>query len=252
MIRQAVFGKNNDQKELLFTANCLCVTNVDIQSVEPVDQRTRDALQKSVQSAIEISTASQQALANHDAKCEEEIAKGKLEQQKIKDMATAESERKRLVELQAETAALEQVGQAKAEAEAAAEAAHIKGQAAVQQATLKAKAVKIRAQAELDNLVAKQKQDLQHQKAINALEIDRKQKEAAMESEKFKAMVDAIGSDTIEAIACAGPEMQARLLEGLGLQGFLVTDGNSPINLFNTANGLICAPHKKAAVEQKE
>ncbi len=35
----------------------------------------------------------------------------------------------------------------------------------------------------------------------------------------------------------AGPEMKAKLLSGLGLKGYLVTDGKNPINLFNTANG---------------
>ncbi len=38
---------------------------MDIQSVEPVDQRTRDALQKSVQLAIEITTNSQEAAARY-------------------------------------------------------------------------------------------------------------------------------------------------------------------------------------------
>lgn len=32
---------------------------------------------------------------------------------------------------------------------------------------------------------------------------------------------------------------QVKLLQGLGLHSTLITDGNSPINLFNTANGLI-------------
>ena len=42
------------------------ITSVDIQSVEPVDQRTRDALQKSVQLAIEITTNSQEATARYE------------------------------------------------------------------------------------------------------------------------------------------------------------------------------------------
>jgi len=41
------------------------------------------------------------------------------------------------------------------------------------------------------------------------------------------------------AISKAGPEMQAKLLKGLGLKGFLISDGKNPINLFNTANGMI-------------
>jgi len=43
----------------------------------------------------------------------------------------------------------------------------------------------------------------------------------------------------LRKISQAGPEMQSRLLAGLGLKSFLVTDGNRPINLFNTAVGLI-------------
>ena len=43
-------------------------------------------------------------------------------------------------------------------------------------------------------------------------------------------------------MAEAGPEYQAKLLEGLGLSGFIMTDGNNPINLFNTANGLVGGP----------
>ncbi len=51
----------------------------------------------------------------------------------------------------------------------------------------------------------------------------------------------AIGADTIKAMAQAGPELQAKLLGGLGLKSVLITDGTSPVNLFNTANGLIGA-----------
>jgi major vault protein len=52
-------------------------------------------------------------------------------------------------------------------------------------------------------------------------------------------MVDAIGKDTLVSISKAGPEMKAKMLKGLGLKGFLVTDGKNPINLFNTANGML-------------
>jgi major vault protein len=40
-------------------------------------------------------------------------------------------------------------------------------------------------------------------------------------------------------MARAGPETKARMLKGLGLKGYLVSDGKNPINLFNTANGLM-------------
>ena len=68
IIRSSVFGLDDKLKvreKFVFPANNLTITSVDIQSVEPVDQRTRDALQKSVQLAIEITTASQEASARY-------------------------------------------------------------------------------------------------------------------------------------------------------------------------------------------
>lgn len=61
-----MFGLDEHSKvrdRFAFSANSLVITSIDIQSVEPVDQRTRDALQKSVQLAIEITTNSQEAAA---------------------------------------------------------------------------------------------------------------------------------------------------------------------------------------------
>lgn len=66
IIRTSVFGLDENLKirsSFSFPANNLNITSVDIQSVEPVDQRTRDALMKSVQLAIEITTNSQEATA---------------------------------------------------------------------------------------------------------------------------------------------------------------------------------------------
>jgi len=60
-----------------------------------------------------------------------------------------------------------------------------------------------------------------------------------IEVKKFREIVKAIGADTLVAISKAGPEMKAKMLQALNLKGFLVTDGKNPINLFNTANGMI-------------
>lgn len=73
----------------------------------------------------------------------------------------------------------------------------------------------------------------------NEMEVSKSSKLSAIEVERFQNMVAAIGSDTLRAMANAGPEMQARLLQGLGIQSTLITDGTSPINLFQTAQGLI-------------
>merc|ERR1712137_530981 len=215
-IRCAVFGTDeagNPRPNLKFSANNLVITGIDIQSVEPIDQRTRDSLQKSVQLAIEITTKSQEATARHDAQRKEQEARGRLERQKINDEAQAEDARKRLLTLQALSAAVESTGQATAEAKPRAEASKIKSVAEFEQ-------TKKRQQAEVD-----------HQSRVNTLELQK--------AKQFAEMVDAIGAETIKQIARAGPEMQAKLLGGLGLKGIMITDGNSPINMFNTAKGLI-------------
>ena len=87
IIRGAVFGFDENKKikeSFKFTANNLVITNVDIQSVEPVDQKTRDSLQKSVQLAIEITTKSQEATARHKAEREAQTANSELERRKLK------------------------------------------------------------------------------------------------------------------------------------------------------------------------
>jgi major vault protein len=239
IIKLAVFGKDFEGPGLVFESNNLIITNVDIQSVEPVDQRTRDSLQKSVQLAIEITTNSQEASARHEALRIDQEAKGRLERQKIDDEAEAERERKQLLQLQAQSAAVESTGQATAEAQARAEAAQIEGEAAVEQAKLKAEAARIQAEAELEQLKIRNAADVEHQKAVIQLEIQKSAQLSSIEVKKFKEVVTALGAETILSIAQAGPEMQAKLLKGLGLKSFMITDGNSPINLFNTAQGLI-------------
>merc|ERR1712139_83910 len=145
IIRKSVFGETDDGKvrdSFMFSANNLVVTNIDIQSVEPVDESTRDSLQKSVQLAIQITTQSQEARARHDAHREEEEAKGLLERQRLTNEASAEQEKKHLLELRAECNAVESSGQATAEARARSEAAQIEGEARVKQAQLQAQATR--------------------------------------------------------------------------------------------------------------
>ena len=243
IIRSAVFGVDDStgkiKNKFHFSANNLVITNIDIQSVEPVDQRTRDSLQKSVQLAIEITTKSQEAAARQESARLEQEALGRLERQKIHDEAEAERARKELIQLQAECAAVESTGQATAEAKARAEAANIEGGAAVEQAKLNAEATKIKSEAELRQLKMKQESQVTHTKQMNELEINKASQLSQIEAKKFKDIVDSIGPDTIRAMAEAGPAMQAKLLNSLGLKSFMITDGNSPINLFSTANGLI-------------
>jgi len=243
IIRKAVFGvdksKGEIRKALRFPSNGLVVSEIDVQSVDPIDQRTRDALQLSVQLAIEITTKSQEATARHESQCEAQIAGGRLQIQMIEDEARAEKEKQELLRLRAHTENIQAAGEATAEARAKADAAKIQAEAAVEKARHAAEAKKIKANAELQQLKKKNHNEICEVTSTNELEINRARRMAAIEAKKFKDIVDAIGADTIKAIAQAGPEMQAKLLQGLGLKSFMITDGNSPINLFNTASGLV-------------
>jgi len=134
---------------------------------------------------------------------------------------------------------VEATGQAAAEARARAEAANIEGRSAVKQAELRSEASKIKSKVELEQMRLKQEAEIKHTEALNELELTKAKELSAIEAEKFKDIVDAIGPSTIKSIATAGPALQAKLLQGLGLKSFLITDGNSPVNLFNTAQGLI-------------
>lgn len=244
IICSAVFGfdeKMAIRPSLHFKQNNLTISSVDIQSVEPVDQRTRDALQKSVQLAIEITTNSQEAAARHEAERLEQEARGKLERQRITDQAEAERARKELLELEALSAAVESTGAAKAEAQSRAEAARIQGEAAVNEAKLKAEAQRIEAEAELQRLAKAREQELSYKKQMDSLEVEKQQRLAEIEGNRFSQLMDSLGTETLKEIARSGPELQVKMLQSLGLKSTLITDGMTPINLFTTANGLLGA-----------
>uniref|UniRef100_A0A674NWK3 Major vault protein n=1 Tax=Takifugu rubripes TaxID=31033 RepID=A0A674NWK3_TAKRU len=244
IICSAVFGFDEKlavRPFLRFGQNNLVISSVDIQSAEPVDQRTRDALQKSVQLAIEITTNSQEAAARHEAERLEQEARGKLERQRITDQAEAERARKELLELEALSAAVESTGAAKAEAQSRAEAARIQGEAAVNEAKLKVEAQRIEAEAELQRLAKAREQELSYKQQMDGLEVEKQKRLAQIESERFSQMVQSLGSDTLKEMARAGPDTQVKMLQALGLKSTLITDGSSPINLFTTASGLLGA-----------
>ncbi|XP_017535983.1 major vault protein isoform X3 [Manis javanica] len=250
IIRTAVFGFETPEvkgpesipqprDQAVFPQNGLVVSSVDVQSVEPVDQRTRDALQRSVQLAIEITTNSQEAAAKHEAQRLEQEARGRLERQKILDQSEAEKARRELLELEALSTAVESTGAAKAEAESRVEAARIEGEGSVLQAKLKAEALAIETEAELQRVQKVRELELVYARAQLELEVRKAQQLAEVEVKKFRQMTEALGPSTIRDLAVAGPEMQVKLLQSLGLKSTLITDGSTPINLFNTAWGLL-------------
>ncbi|KAK3701446.1 hypothetical protein RRG08_015866 [Elysia crispata] len=248
IIQAAVFGPHEAGEPagvLKFDSNNLVISGVDVQSIEPVDVKMRDSLSKSVQLAIEIATKSIEAAASHEAAREEQIARGQLERQKLVTEKDSERERTKLYELKAQAAAVESSGQAKAEAQAQAEKLLIESQSHIEVARLEAEATNIEHNSQLLSQVMLQKSEIDYNRKMIAMEIEKKKKFAALEVNKFREMVKALSPATIVAMANAGPQNQLNLLQGLGLESVLLTDGNSPINLINTAAGLVGSNQKE-------
>jgi major vault protein len=222
-----------------FKSNNLYITNLDIQSIDPVDEDTRKSLQKSVNLSFEIQTKSQEAQAKHQAARLEQESMGQLDRLRIQDEIVSTQATKKLLQLQAESESVKTTGIAIAQAKAKAEAAQIEGETELSQSDLKVRADKIKNDSELELLLNKYNQEVEMMKKRSDLRINHEKKLASIESEKFEKMMKSLGKDTIKAMARAGPELQAKLLKGLGLKGFVLMDGKNPINLFNAANGLL-------------
>jgi major vault protein len=106
-------------------------------------------------------------------------------------------------------------------------------------ARLKAEATRIEAEAELSRLKLAREAEIKFVREQNELEISKKSDMSKIETDKFKLQVESIGPSTIQAIATSGPDTQVKLLQALGLQSMLVTDGRTPINLMGFGQGLL-------------
>jgi len=93
--------------------------------------------------------------------------------------------------------------------------------------------------AELKQLIGRQQSEAEHQKALHKLELDKAKRLAEIETTKFDETIKAIGQETIVAISSGSAEAKANLLKSLGLSSVVITDANSPVNLFGMADNLI-------------
>jgi major vault protein len=98
---------------------------------------------------------------------------------------------------------------------------------------------RIREQTELELIQQQYEDEIKLAEDKLELEIDSKRKLIEVEIEQFKVTVDAIKPETIVAMARAGPETQAKLLKGLGLQGYMIVDGKHTVNLMGAASGML-------------
>ncbi|KEG12747.1 major vault protein [Trypanosoma grayi] len=239
LMQQAVFGVDpetgNAEEELRFTSNNLVVTSVDTQRMEVLDSRTREGLQKSVKIAIEITTQAQESSAQEIALTREQESSALLERQKMHDQVANETQRRVLLEAEARSLAMVSSGRLRSVADAAAKAAGVEYEATMQAALLRAEKDSLMGSVSAE--VERKKRALQYEYEVQRAELAHtlERELAGIENDTFAAVMKYIGPETLQEMAKAGPELQAKLLETLGLEGYLVMDGSTPVNLFRTA-----------------
>lgn len=219
LIRSSIMGTTDDGKKVKYSFRFpygLVIDSIDIQEVEPVDTKTRDSLQKSVQLAIEITTRSQESKYRHEATLEEQEANGKLEFEKLVGNQEAEITRTGLLKAQVECAAVETSGQKEAEAKGRKETSRIEAESEVEILKQRVKAQKLEHNCKLEIAQEKDAAQLAHTKRMNDLEVQQRRELSECEAQKFKNAMSAIGSETLCAISSAPDALKAKLLTALG------------------------------------
>lgn len=244
IVQTGVFGVNSEgklKKPLTFKSNKLVITNVDISSQEPIDRKMRDILNQSMILSMQTNLQIQESHAKHREEEANQEAKGTIERKQIEDETESEAQRLILLKLKAENDQINTTGLSQAAAKAKCQEKEILAEANLEKIKNEVEADKNKRSAELEKMRAFYKEEINHLKRLVELEIASAQNISDSTVDKLKIMVESIGKDTLVELARAGPETQASLLKGLGVKSMLITDGKNPINLFNTASGLLGA-----------
>jgi len=244
IVQTGVFGVNAEgklKKPLVFKSNKLVITNVDISSQEPIDKKMRDILNQSMILSMQTNLQLQESQAKHREAEANQEAKGTIERKQIEDETESESKRLVLLKLKAENDQINTTGLSQAVTKAKCSEKEIRSEADLEKVKNQMEAEKNKRSAELEKMRAFYSEEINHLKRLSELEINKAKNISDSTVDKIKIMVEAIGRETLVELAKSGPETQASILKGLGVKSILVTDGKNPVNLFNTANGLIGA-----------
>lgn len=242
IVQTGVFGKDshgNLKKPLIFKANNFHITNVDIQSQEPVEIKIREILNNSMKLSMGTTIKIQEAEARHMELRANQDAKGKVERKQIEDETEIENKKLILLELEANNKREKLMGDYEANAKSKVEVNLINSESNLNNYKLNFECEKIRQIAELENQKKEFDEEIRHLKRVSDDKINRAKLMTDNEINKIESMVKAIGKETLVSLSMAGPESQAKILKSLGVKSMLITDGKNPINLFNTSQGLL-------------
>lgn len=236
IIKQACFGRHGFFQ---FDENNFRIRECDVKNQYIEDVEIREKLKNNTSLAIELKTRANELKYELQRKMMEEESNGKLILQKLKDETRAADAQINLQKLKSESDSIKEVGEKIAHARAMTEGCNITGQSKLNEAEWNASAYNIDTEIMIKNLELNNEETYEKTKEADEMEIEKSEKTSDIEVSKFKQLVKAIGPETIKAMAKSGPENRAKLLKGLGLEGYLVTDGKTPVNLFSAANGLV-------------
>lgn len=239
-IKKSVFGEVEGViKNTIFFDFCnLLITDVDIKSVVPSDPNTKVLLQKSVSLAIELATKTIEQEFNIQAKIKEQEFKGELEKLHINNEIQYLKKNIDLNKLKVEAGIIEKTGLSRAQAIAKKEADLISSLASVSYAKKEKQAQDIETEFEIIKLKKNYDNEYLEKSEDQRITLKEQNSKTNIDIDKFQNIMESIGPETLVEIAKAGPELQAKLLQGLNLSGYILTDGNNPINLFNVAQNL--------------
>jgi len=243
IIKDAVFGVDKTTGEtrsrLFFENNNLEITSCDIKSIRPVDKDIDEKLKQNTFLSIKIKAEATELAFTSQKDMLEQQLKGELDIQEIEDSTDAEKLRIEFYKAVADLNSVQSLGKSLSKAKAEKEKAIIEGRSNVAIAQVEAETLKIQNDQETEALRLKQELQYNYEKSENDINANEQEQMAKVEVDKIQRMMKAIGPSTLAEIINAEPKMQQDLLKGLGLQGYLMTDGRNPINLFDTANGLV-------------
>jgi len=243
LIKKAVFGEMNEEsKEInkfLTYENGLIVTDVDIQSVTPSDADTRKLLQQSVSLAIELATKTIKQQYQIQALMKRQEFKGELDRLKMNNKIEFLKKEIDLNKLKIESEITEKTGLSRAQAAAQKEAIIIEYTSKKKLAEMDKQAYEVEELFELKKQEKINDNEYLRTKEEQRVNVKKTLETQKLESFKFASIMESLGQETLVEISNAGPELQAKLLKGLNLEGYIITDGDNPINLFNVADSLV-------------
>jgi major vault protein len=237
IIQTGVFGldaEGNLKKPLRFKANNLNINNIDIQSLEPIDIRTREILDKSMILSMKTNIQIQESEAKHREQLADQEAHGRVERNQFADQIELESTQLELLISKNQNIEIITVGRSEASAKAKSSELEIRNESNLIETTNTIEANRKYVLSELEMKKKKYDEEIRQLGRISELEVEKTKLNAESSESKLKIMVEALGRNTLIEMAKAGPESQAKILKSLGIKSMIITDGKNPLNIFNT------------------